>query len=57
MKTLFRHVPNFLTVLRLAAVPVFYVLMMDDKRTAAIWVFLLNSPMFSTVLSQGNSIL
>ena len=40
MKTLFRHVPNFLTVLRLAAVPVFYVLMMDDKRTAAIWVFL-----------------
>lgn len=41
MKAILKHVPNFLTILRLAAVPVFCVLMMNDKRTAAVWIFLL----------------
>ena len=40
MSTIFKHVPNLLTILRMAAVPVFYVLMRDDKITAAVWVFL-----------------
>ena len=40
MKAIFRNVPNFLTVLRLAAVPVFCVLMLDGEKTAAIWVFI-----------------
>ncbi|HPU21855.1 MAG TPA: CDP-alcohol phosphatidyltransferase family protein [Thermoclostridium caenicola] len=41
MNRIIKHIPNILTVLRMAAVPVFYVLMRDNLITAATWVFLL----------------
>lgn len=41
MSKIFRHIPNMLTVLRMAAVPVFYILMRENRVTAATWVFLM----------------
>jgi CDP-alcohol phosphatidyltransferase. len=41
MSIILRQIPNILTVLRMAAVPVFYFLMKKAKITAAAWVFLL----------------
>ena len=40
MSMIFKHIPNLLTILRVAAVPVFYVLMRDDRITLR-YVFLL----------------
>lgn len=37
--SLFRHVPNLLTFLRIGAVPVFIVLMLRGRLTQAAWVF------------------
>lgn len=41
MSKILKQIPNILTVMRMAAVPVFYVLIREDRTTAAIWVFLL----------------
>lgn len=41
MNRILKSIPNILTVLRIAAVPVFYILMRDNRITEAIWVFLL----------------
>lgn len=41
MKTFLKHVPNALTVLRIAAVPVFVLLMLEDRIYEAVVVFLI----------------
>lgn len=40
MQRWIRYVPNALTILRLIAVPFFIWLMLDDRMTAAMWLFL-----------------
>ena len=40
MKRIIRYVPNTLTLMRLAAVPVFAWLMLQGRLTAAMWLFL-----------------
>ncbi len=41
MKRIIRYVPNTLTLMRLAAVPVFAWLMLQGRLTAAMWLFLI----------------
>ena len=41
MKTLFKNIPNLLTILRIAAVPLFIILMNKGQIETAIWIFLL----------------
>lgn len=41
MRTVFRNIPNLLTILRIAAVPLFVFLMNGNSVNAAFWVFLI----------------
>jgi len=40
MNRIIRYVPNTLTILRLCAIPIFALLMLENRLTEAMWVFL-----------------